>query len=81
LFHLHDASAVVEFVRYIGGLWLDGAHLSDEGYGADGFAVDAEVGVGMGLGGCEDLEDGDRADCVFAETLLERLLVCEGREW
>ena len=75
LFDFDGAGAVVEFVGDVGGLGGDVADLADEGDLLDFDVVDFELGVGMRLGGVEDLFDGAGAEGVFRladVSLVER---------
>lgn len=65
LLYFDRAGAVVEFVGDVGGLGGDVADLADEGDLLDFDVVDFELGVGMRLGGVEDLFDGAGAEGVF----------------
>lgn len=65
MFDFDGAGAVVEFVGDVGGLGGDVADLADEGELLDFDVVDFELGVGMRLGGVEDLFDGAGAEGVF----------------
>lgn len=69
LLHLDGAGAVVEFVGYVCCLRADVADLADEGHLCYFDAVDAELGVRVGLGGVDELLDCYRAECIFAVTL------------
>lgn len=71
LFDLDGAGAVVEFVGHVCGLGGDVADLADEGDLGDFGAFDGEFGVGVGLRGGEDLQDGEGAEGVFAVGALE----------
>lgn len=75
MFDFDGAGAVVEFVGDVGGLGGDVADLADEGDLLDFDVVDFELGVGMRLGGVEDLFDGAGAEGVFRladVSLVER---------
>lgn len=75
LFDFDGAGAVVEFVGDVGGLGGDVADLANEGDLLDFDVVDFELGVGMRLGGVEDLFDGAGAEGVFRladVSLVER---------
>lgn len=71
LLDLDGAGAVVELVGHVRGLGGDVADLANEGDLRDLGAFDGEFGVGVRLGGGEDLEDGEGAEGVFAVGALE----------
>lgn len=64
------AGAVIDFVGYIRRLGGDVADLANKGDLGDFDIVDAEVGVGVGLGGFEDLFDGDWSEGIFSVCSL-----------
>lgn len=75
LFHLDNASTVVDFVSDVCGLCGYAANLTHEGDLRDVLAVDFEVCVWMWLVGIEGLFHGDGANCILAVGLEIKLLV------
>lgn len=72
LLDFHGAGAIVEFVGDVCGLCADVADLADKGQLLDFDIVDLEVGVGVRLGGVEDLFYGAGAEGFAADAALAR---------
>jgi hypothetical protein len=70
LLDIYCASAVIDFVGYIRRLGGDVADLANKGDLGDFDIVDTKIGVGVGLGGFEDLLDGDWSEGIFSVCSL-----------
>lgn len=69
LLDIDGAGAIIETVRDVGLLRVDGSHLTHDGHLRDGVTVDEKVGSGISLLKVEELLDGHGAQRLVGEAL------------